>query len=270
MTPRYKGNSSAEERGSILMRCWREKQFSRASFSDGKTRLEQPRRSAKWKNTYKPPASGKNVPSQDHPPCRPASRTTNSSLRNSASCQLRAGDESDSTRIVTLMVDAFATPVFQLHPDQKTTDGYHNLSHHGQAAEKVKQLEDADRQQMAPQKLLHGLATKKMAISSFLTAPWFFSAATWETPTPDNPNPILLAGGSFLDNASSSIDSNAPLCNLFVNMLQHLGIECDAFGSSTGTMTTALIKRIARVRFISSSRGCVRPHGALYAERPTK
>ena len=41
--------------------------------------------------------------------------------------------ESDSTRIVTLMVDAFATPVFKLHPDQNTTDGYHNLSHHGQA-----------------------------------------------------------------------------------------------------------------------------------------
>lgn len=31
--------------------------------------------------------------------------------------------ESDSTRIVTLMVDAFATPVFRLHPDQDTTAG---------------------------------------------------------------------------------------------------------------------------------------------------
>ena len=31
------------------------------------------------------------------------------------------------------MIDAFATPPFKLHPDQNTTDGYHNLSHHGQA-----------------------------------------------------------------------------------------------------------------------------------------
>ena len=44
---------------------------------------------------------------------------------------------------------AFATPAFQLHPDQQTTDGYHNLSHHGQAEDKVQQLKDADRQQMA-------------------------------------------------------------------------------------------------------------------------
>ena len=45
----------------------------------------------------------------------------------------RLAFESDSTRIITLMVDAFATPPFKLHPDQNTTDGYHNLSHHGQS-----------------------------------------------------------------------------------------------------------------------------------------
>ncbi|WP_218280574.1 DUF1552 domain-containing protein [Verrucomicrobium spinosum] len=33
--------------------------------------------------------------------------------------------ESDSTRIVTLMVDAFATPAFKIHEDAATTEGYH-------------------------------------------------------------------------------------------------------------------------------------------------
>jgi hypothetical protein len=56
----------------------------------------------------------------------------------------RLAFESDSTRIITLMVDAFATPPFKLHPDQNTTDGYHNLSHHGQSEAKVQQLIDAD------------------------------------------------------------------------------------------------------------------------------
>ena len=56
--------------------------------------------------------------------------------------------ESDSTRIVTLMVDAFATPVFKLHENEDSVSDYHNLSHHGQAPEKLRQLEDADRQQM--------------------------------------------------------------------------------------------------------------------------
>jgi len=66
----------------------------------------------------------------------------------------RLAFESDSTRIITLMVDAFATPPFKLHPDQNTTDGYHNLSHHGQSESKVQQLIDADHQQMM---LLHKL-----------------------------------------------------------------------------------------------------------------
>jgi hypothetical protein len=30
--------------------------------------------------------------------------------------------------------------------------------------------------------------------------------------------------------------SPPPLCNLYVSMLQHLGIEADKFGSSTGTL----------------------------------
>ena len=28
---------------------------------------------------------------------------------------------------------------------------------------------------------------------------------------------------------------NAPLCNLFVTLLQNMGVETDAFGQSTGT-----------------------------------
>ena len=55
----------------------------------------------------------------------------------------------DSTRIVNVMVDAFATPVFELGDHTRSTDGYHNLSHHGQAEEKVRQLEKVDHQQMA-------------------------------------------------------------------------------------------------------------------------
>ncbi|MBL8173405.1 MAG: DUF1552 domain-containing protein, partial [Bryobacterales bacterium] len=57
--------------------------------------------------------------------------------------------ESDSTRIVTLMADAFTTPAYKLNGEQSTTESYHGLSHHGMAPEKVRQLEETDRQQMA-------------------------------------------------------------------------------------------------------------------------
>jgi hypothetical protein len=119
--------------------------------------------------------------------------------------------ESDSTRIVTLMVDAFATPVFRLHPDQDTTDGYQNLSHHGQAAAKL-------RQQMA-----------------------LYSSNMGDSNTHDNTNlPILLAGGGFKHGQHIAFrrDNNAPLSNLFVTMLQRMGVETESFASSTGPIDT--------------------------------
>jgi hypothetical protein len=55
----------------------------------------------------------------------------------------------------------------------------------------------------------------------------------------DNTNlPILLAGGGLQHGQHLAFkrDNNKPLCNLFVTMLQNMGIEADTFGSSAGTM----------------------------------
>jgi hypothetical protein len=53
----------------------------------------------------------------------------------------------------------------------------------------------------------------------------------------DNTNlPIILAGGGFQHGQHLVFrrDNNLPLCNLFVTMLQRMGVEASAFGSSTG------------------------------------
>jgi hypothetical protein len=53
----------------------------------------------------------------------------------------------------------------------------------------------------------------------------------------DNTNlPILLAGGGFKhgQHLSFKSDRDTPLCNLFVTMLQRLGVETEAFASSNG------------------------------------
>jgi hypothetical protein len=58
--------------------------------------------------------------------------------------------------------------------------------------------------------------------------------------THDNSNlPILLAGGGFKHGQHLAFkrDANTPLSNLFVTMLQQMGAEADAFGSSTGVLT---------------------------------
>lgn len=150
--------------------------------------------------------------------------------------------ESDSTRIVTLMVDAFATPSFQLHENQNTTDGYHNLSHHGQAEQKVKQLEEADHQQLRLLKnLLTGLSAKGEEGARLLDRTMIlYGSNMGDANTHDNSNlPILLAGGGFKhgQHLAFNREANAPLSNLFVSMLQRFGVEADSFGSSSGTLS---------------------------------
>lgn len=149
--------------------------------------------------------------------------------------------QSDSTRIVTLMVDAFATPSFKLGDSENSTTGYHDLSHHGQAADKVRQLEEADRRQMALlKKLLQNLAETRDGEGRLLDSTMvLFGSNMGDANTHDNSNlPILLAGGGLKHGQHLAFphDNNRPLCNLFVTMLQNMGLETDAFGSSTGTL----------------------------------
>jgi len=150
--------------------------------------------------------------------------------------------ESDSTRIVTLMLDAFWTPIFKLEGKQDTTESYHGLSHHGQNEKKLRQLEAADRQNMAVlNKLMTSLASKTEGGERLLDRTMvLYGSNMGEANIHDNTNlPIILAGGGFKhgQHIAFSRNHNTPLCNLFVTMLQRLGVETDSFGSSTGTLT---------------------------------
>ncbi len=50
--------------------------------------------------------------------------------------------------------------------------------------------------------------------------------------------PVLLAGGGFKHGQHLPFDpqNSPPLCNLYVSMLQRLGIETDKFGTSTSAL----------------------------------
>ncbi|MFL3657076.1 MAG: hypothetical protein ACJ07L_03330 [Opitutales bacterium] len=50
--------------------------------------------------------------------------------------------------------------------------------------------------------------------------------------------PILISGGSFKHGQHIAFDRNRnyPLPNLFVSMLQQMGIETEKFATSTGTL----------------------------------
>ena len=150
--------------------------------------------------------------------------------------------ESDTTRIVTLMADAFYTPAYRLNHAQSTTESYHGLSHHGQNETKVKQLEATDRQQMDTlAHLLTNLAARRENGARLLDSTMvLYGSNMGDANIHDNTNlPILLAGGGFQHGQHLAFrrDHNTPLCNLYVTLLQRLGLETGAFASSTSTLT---------------------------------
>lgn len=152
----------------------------------------------------------------------------------------RLAFESDSTRLITLFLDSTNSPAIDLG-EVKITDGYHNLSHHGKNESKLAQLEAIDKQHM---KLLAELLGKlkntpeggeTLLDRSMLLFGSNFGDANKHT----NTNmPIILAGGGFRHGQHLAFDTkrNYPMPNLFVSMLQRMGIEAGKFAGSSSTM----------------------------------
>ncbi len=124
----------------------------------------------------------------------------------------------------------------------KITDGYHNLSHHGRNESKLAQLDAIDKWHM---KLLGGMLGKlKGAIEKAVNRCSTAHGAVWQQlrrcqqAHDQRIMPVILAGGGFRHGQHLAFDTerNYPLPNLFVSMLQRMGIESDKFASSTGTM----------------------------------
>jgi hypothetical protein len=87
-------------------------------------------------------------------------------------------------------------------------------------------------------KLLQGLSAKKESGQRLLDRTMvLYGSNMGDSNTHDNTNlPILLAGGGFKHGQHIAFrrDNNAPLSNLFVSMLQRMGVEADSFASSSG------------------------------------
>lgn len=152
----------------------------------------------------------------------------------------RLAFETDSTRAITLMLNSVGTPVVQI--DGATiTDSYHNLSHHGMADEKLSQLKVIDEWQMKLlAELLQGLKSVQEEGGTLLDRTMvLYGTNLGDANAHSTTNlPTLFAGGGFRHGQHLAFDRsrNYPLPNLFVSMLQRMGIEETSFGPSTGTM----------------------------------
>jgi len=148
--------------------------------------------------------------------------------------------ETDSARVITLMLNSVGTPVLQI-PGATITDGYHNLSHHGKAEDKLAQLKTIDQWHM---KLLAGLfgdlkSVRESGVPLLDRTMILYGSNLGDANAHSTTNlPILFAGGGFKHGQHLAFDSqqNYPLPNLFVSILQRMGLEESSFASSTGTM----------------------------------
>lgn len=146
--------------------------------------------------------------------------------------------QTDSTRLITILL--LGTSL--VPPIAGVSDGHHNLSHHGQDPEKLRQLRIVEVEKM---KILDELLTKLSQsregdVSLLDQTSVLFGSNLGNASSHSCKNlPVLVAGGGFRHGQHLAFDpkNHPPLANLYVSLLQRLGIEADRFGSSTGALT---------------------------------
>jgi hypothetical protein len=145
--------------------------------------------------------------------------------------------QTDSTRLITIMLaGATSAP-----PIPGVTQGHHDLSHHGHDPGKLEQLALIEIECM---KLLGELVGKlsqsREAGETLLDRTTVYLGSNLgDASSHSNKNlPLFVAGGGFRHGQHLAFDPQnpPPLCNLYVSLLQRLGIEVDKFNTGTGTL----------------------------------
>ena len=132
----------------------------------------------------------------------------------------------DSTRIISLFID---------------TTVIHNMTHHGNRPEAIADLRAHEEGQFdALNQFLTDLASAKEEGQSLLDRTMvLYGTNMGSANSHSNVNlPVLLAGGGFKHGQHLAFDvkNNYPLSNLYVSMLQRMGLEVAQFSTSKGTM----------------------------------
>ncbi len=146
--------------------------------------------------------------------------------------------QTDSSRIVTVVIqDHLVVPKIQ-----GVTAEHHNLSHHGQDPQKIEQLKIIETEILKCfDAFLSRMTQPREAGGRLLDHTSVLFGSNLGNANAHDPSnlPIILSGGGYSHGRYVAYDkrNNIPLCNLFVNMLNTMGIETESFGTSTGKLT---------------------------------
>lgn len=150
---------------------------------------------------------------------------------------IRLALQTDSTRVVTLTLGTFS--IVPQVPGVKNET--HGLTHHGNEPDKVAELRRIEEAQVLVfGELLNQLHNVSEAGGTLLDSTQvLYGSCLGNANSHSNQNlPLILAGGGFKHGGHLVFDpvNNTPLANLFVSMLQQLGIDADKFATSTGSL----------------------------------
>ena len=146
--------------------------------------------------------------------------------------------ETDSTRLISILVTQQFNPKVDLPGVEMP---HHALTHQASQEESRVQLETVELAQMGElARLVRGLADVTEDGETLLDRTMVLQGSNLgNAGRHDTTNlPMLLAGGGFRHGSHLAFDRdrNRPLCDLYVSMLQRLGVEADRFGTGTATL----------------------------------
>jgi hypothetical protein len=149
--------------------------------------------------------------------------------------------QTDSTRVITYRINGLSSV-----PDiDGVTLNWHELSHHGQDEKKIAELRLIESEEFTELAIfLSALRAVKEGNATLLdNTSVIYGSNLGNASNHDWKNlPLLLAGGGFKHGSHLAFDpkNNVPMSNLFVQLLQKIGVETDSFGSSTAASVPGL------------------------------
>lgn len=144
--------------------------------------------------------------------------------------------QTDATRVATLEIGGDFLP-----QDLGIDKSYHGLSHHGNDEAAIKHLITLEAYQIEQfGKFVARLSRLEDGERTLLdsTAVLFGSGIGDANSHKNSDLPIVLAGGGYRHGEFRKIPAagpnKVPLCNLYVDIAQRMGVESESFGTSTG------------------------------------
>ena len=148
--------------------------------------------------------------------------------------------QSDSTRVLSFMYANEGSN--RGYPNIGAPEGHHDLSHHGKSLEKQEKIQKINHYHMTQfAYLLDQLASIQEGERSLLDNCMIVYGSGISDGDRHNHNnlPILLvgkAGGRLKQAGHFRFPDKTPLCNLYLWMLNQVGVKADSFGDSTGQL----------------------------------